>query len=160
MASLDKHLTYRWALASVWDGDATIFHLLQVVNQCKPILLYSKGVWQDRGLWPDLLRVNSKEKDVHEWQQPLEEAERLVRYFSRPGDLVVDPCGGGFTTAEACLRLSRKCVSCDLDPECVGRGQKRLETAKVRLSAEKWGTPQAGRGTLESLNGEQNGGKT
>lgn len=144
MATLDKYLTYRWPLASVWDGDATIFHPLQVLSQCKPILLYSKGEWKNRGLWPDVLRVNSKEKDLHEWQQPLEEAERLVRYFSQPGDLVVDPCGGGFTTAEACLRLSRKCVSCDLDPECVGKGQKRLEDAKAGLTTEPRGTALAG----------------
>jgi site-specific DNA-methyltransferase (adenine-specific) len=142
MGTFDKHLTYRWTLASVWDGDATIFHLLQVLSQCKPILLYSKGEWKQRGLWPDVLRVNSKEKDVHEWQQPLEEAERLVRYFSQPGDLVVDPCGGGFTTAEACLRLSRKCVSCDLDPECVGKGQDRIN--KARLSAQAAGSPLEG----------------
>jgi site-specific DNA-methyltransferase (adenine-specific) len=96
-------------------------------------------------------RVAGKEKDWHEWQQPLELIEDLVRYFSEPGDLVVDPCGGGFTTAEACLRLARKCVSCDLDPGCVGNGQERLEAAKARLSTEPRDTPPAG---------EQNGGKT
>jgi biotin operon repressor len=157
IATLDKYLTYRWTLASVWDGDGTLFHPLQVLSQCKPVLLYSNGEWQKRGLWPDVLRVNSKEKDLHEWQQPLGEAERLVRYFSQPGDLVVDPCGGGFTTAEACLRLARKCVSCDCDPECLAKGRDRLETAKARLSTEPLGTPLAGRGTPEILNREQSG---
>jgi hypothetical protein len=139
----------------VWDGDATIFHPRQVLSQWKPILLYSRGAWQNRGLWPDVVRVNSKEKDVHDWQQPLEEAERLVRYFSQPGDLVVDPCGGGFTTAEACLRHSRKCVSCDIVPEYVAKGQERLEKARARLATKPGGAPLPGSGTLEILNGEQ-----
>jgi DNA modification methylase len=56
---------------------------------------------------------------------------------------VVDPCGGGFTTAEACLRLSRQCVSCDFDPECVRKGQERLKEAKTGLSTEPRDTPLA-----------------
>ena len=73
---------------------------------------------------------------MHDWQQPLEEAERLVRYFSQPGDLVIDPCGGGFTTAEACLRLSRKCVSCDLDGGSFENGLQRLEEARRRMQSK------------------------
>jgi DNA modification methylase len=117
----------------VWGGDANLFYPLRVASQWKPILVYSKGPWHRRERWPDVLRVTVKEKDWHRWQQPLDEVERLVSYFSRPGDLVVDPCGGGFTTAEACLRLARRCVSCDRDPECVGKGQKRLEEARRRM---------------------------
>ena len=41
--------------------------------------------------------------------------ELLVLYFSVPGDLVVDTCGGGFTTAVACRNLGRRCISCDID---------------------------------------------
>jgi site-specific DNA-methyltransferase (adenine-specific) len=98
-----------------------------------------------------VLRGSGKEKDRHQGQQPLDEVEWWVRCFSEPGDLVVDPCGGGFTTAEACLRLARRCVSCDLDPKCVAKGQERLEAAKARLSTVPRDTPP---------NGEQNGGKT
>jgi Transposase DDE domain group 1 len=41
-------------------------------------------------------------------------------------DLVVDPCGGGFTVAAACRNLARRCVSCDIDESAVIRGQDRL----------------------------------
>jgi hypothetical protein len=126
MRRLGEHLTYRWAMASVWDGDGCLVHPLQVLSQWKPVLVYSKGDWQKRGLWPDVLRVNDKEKDWDLWQQPVEEAERLVRYFTRPGDLTVDPCGGGFTTAIACRNLGRRFVGCDIDKGCVLKGQARL----------------------------------
>jgi site-specific DNA-methyltransferase (adenine-specific) len=61
-----------------------------------------------------------------EFLQPRAEAEQLLRDFSEPGGLVVDPCGGGFTTAIACHLLDRRCISCDVDAACVVRGQERL----------------------------------
>jgi len=124
--SLDEHLTWAWASASVWMGDGTIIHPRQVTSKWKPILIFSKGEWRKQGWWQDLSVVTSKEKEWHDWQQPLEEVESLVRYFSRPGDLVVDTCGGGFTTAVACHDLGRRCISCDLDRSAVIRGQDRL----------------------------------
>lgn len=127
--SLDRRLNWAWPLSSVWRGNASINHHRNVTSQWKPIVVYSKGEWKRRGMWPDVLLVEGKEKDWHEWQQPLEEFERLLRYFSEPGDLVVDPCGGGFTTAVACKRHGRRCISCDTDEAAVIRGQERLATA-------------------------------
>jgi site-specific DNA-methyltransferase (adenine-specific) len=80
-----------------------------------------------------VIRATGKEKDWHQWQQPLDVVETLVSYFSRPGEVVVDPCGGGFTTAEACLRLGRRCVSCDIDGACVEKGRQRLQEARRRM---------------------------
>ena len=124
---LGEHLTYRWTMASIWNGDANMVHPLDLSSQWKPILVYSHGPWRKRGRWHDVSRVDSKEKDCHEWQQPIEEVETLVRYFSRPGDLVIDPCGGGFTTAVACKNLGRRCISSDVDFQAVLAGQARLD---------------------------------
>lgn len=127
--TLDDHLTYCWMRASVWEGVGNIIHPRQVTSKWKPILVYAKGKWVERSRWYDVTHVDSKEKDWHDWQQPLAEVERLVRDFSEPGDLVVDPCGGGFTTAVACLRLGRRCISCDIEEAAVIRGQDRLAEA-------------------------------
>jgi len=129
MRLLDEHLTWGWQGCSAWMGDDTIVHPRQVTSKCKPILIFTKGKWTERGRWQDLSIVKSKEKDWHPDQQPLEEVEWLVRFFSQPGDLVVDPCGGGFTTAVACRNQHRRCVSCDIEESCVIRGQDRLAGA-------------------------------
>jgi site-specific DNA-methyltransferase (adenine-specific) len=134
LAAFSNHLTYRWMAASIWDGDGNLIHPLDITSQWKPILIYSKGEWVKRGRWPDVLRNNSKEKSWHPWQQPLGEVESLLSFFSQPGDLVIDPCGGGFTTAEACLRLGRRCVSCDVDAVCVSKGLDRLERARNSMT--------------------------
>lgn len=126
MERLGEHLTYCWTRASVWSGTANITHPRQVTSRWKPILVFANGGWVDRPKWNDVTHVDGKEKDWHEWQQPIGEVERLILDFSEPGDLVVDPCGGGFTTAVACGRLGRRCITCDVDEAAVIRGQDRL----------------------------------
>jgi transposase-like protein len=129
MQTLGKYLTYRWMIASVWDGAGNVFQPLQVVSRWKPILVFSRGGWVRRTRWGDVTHVNSREKDWHPWQQPLAEAEALLLRFSEAADLVLDPCGGGFTVASACQRRGRRCVSCDVDAGCVRRGWDRLAEA-------------------------------
>ena len=45
----------------------------------------------------------------------------LVAQYCPPGGYVVDPFGGTFATAKACLSLPkhRVCITCDKDPECI-----------------------------------------
>jgi site-specific DNA-methyltransferase (adenine-specific) len=124
--SLSRHLTWAWAIASVWSGEANIIHPRQVTSKWKPILVYSKGDWKNRKRWYDVTQVEEKEKDWHVWQQPLKQVEKLIEDFSEPGDLVLDPLGGGFTGAVACRNLGRCCIACDIDKAAVIRGQDRL----------------------------------
>jgi DNA modification methylase len=52
---------------------------------------------------------------------------RLIQHWKNSGPMV-DPCGGGFTTAVACVRLGdRRFISCDVEAECVRRGLARIE---------------------------------
>jgi site-specific DNA-methyltransferase (adenine-specific) len=41
----------------------------------------------------------------------------IVRDYSRPGDLVCDPCAGGGTTLRAALAEGRRAVGAEMDPE-------------------------------------------
>jgi DNA modification methylase len=44
-------------------------------------------------------------------------AERIIRIYSRPGDIVLDPFGGLGTTAIAAYENNRKCISIDISIE-------------------------------------------
>ncbi len=55
---------------------------------------------------------------------------RLVEDYSRPGDLVVDPCMGGATTGVACLRLGRRFVGGD-----ALRAHAEMGAARLRAEA-------------------------
>lgn len=130
----DSDLNYRWMLGSFWEGNATMYYPCNAANRWLPVLVYSKGPWRQRTRWGDVLRGSEREKSWHEWQRPISEIESLVTAFSEPGEMVIDPCGGGFTTASACFRLKRRCVSCDVDEVAVQRGLERLAAEKEQAN--------------------------
>jgi len=59
-----------------------------------------------------------------------------VTGLTRPSDLVIDPCGGGFTTAIACLRHFRRFVGCDVQQQWVANGQERVDKTRAELIKE------------------------
>jgi site-specific DNA-methyltransferase (adenine-specific) len=146
---LSRHLTYQWTIASSWGGDSNIYYPLNAINKWKPIVVYSKGPPKPLGRWPDVITARSKEKGLHDWQQPLAEAETLLRYFTEPGDLIIDTCGGSFTTAPACRNMGRRFIGCDIDEQCVLKGLKRLADTPVGIAF-------AGEATFVGGEGEDN----
>lgn len=126
MTLLDRHLKYQWLGMSIWEGPGNDVPRLKLVSKSLPIVIYSKGQWQPPRKWIDTFLTNDREKDWHPWQRPLAEIEKLVSYFSKPGDLVVDCCAGGFTAAIACLKNHRRFIGCDIDHAAVVKGQERL----------------------------------
>lgn len=51
----------------------------------------------------------------------------LVRDYSRPGDLVCDPCAGGGTTPIAAALEGRRAIGAELDPETYAKACARIE---------------------------------
>lgn len=127
LRALDEHLKFQWLNSSTWNGRGNDVPRLKLVSKSIPIVVYSKGRWTPPNKWIDAYITKRPEKKWHHWERPLEEVEKLVYYFSKPGDLVVDPCGGGFTTAIACLRNHRRFIGCDVDKAAVVKGQERLD---------------------------------
>lgn len=64
---------------------------------------------------------------VHGAPMPLKLAMFLIEFLSAPGDLVVDPFGGSFTTADAAERLGRLWLSTECMLEYVLGGATRFE---------------------------------
>lgn len=58
--------------------------------------------------------------------KPLKLMQAIVRDYSRPGDLVCDPCAGYATTGVACQSLGRRFIGAEIDPETYAKGQERL----------------------------------
>jgi ParB-like chromosome segregation protein Spo0J len=137
LSAIGKHLKYQWLCSSVWVKQASFVPHLKMVSKSIPMVVYSNGEWQPSRKWCDTFHVEGREKDWHEWQRPLVEVERIVEYFSKPGDLVVDPCGGGFTTAIACHHLGRRFIGCDIDKAAVATGQERLDKADVPVVEDR-----------------------
>lgn len=58
--------------------------------------------------------------------KPLALMRAVLRHYTRPGDLVVDPFGGRMTTALACAEMGRRCLTCEIDPKTYEAGVARL----------------------------------
>lgn len=58
--------------------------------------------------------------------KPLWLMRALVRDYSRPGDLICDPCAGGATTLLAAAIEGRRAVGAEMDPKTFALAQKRL----------------------------------
>lgn len=68
--------------------------------------------------------------NYHGAKKPVELFVDLLERSTRPGDLVLDPCGGSGTTLRACRRLGRTAVVVEKDPAYFGLIQRLVGEEK------------------------------
>lgn len=76
--------------------------------------------------WNTIVHTTGKEKTGYPTQKPLAIIERIIKVHSNPGDLVLDFFAGSGTTGEAALKLDRKCILVDQNPDAIKVIKKRL----------------------------------
>jgi len=92
-------------------------------------------------LAPDAVVGNRGERLV-KGGKPLWLMRALVRDYTRPGDLVCDPCAGGSTTLLAAVMEGRRAIGAEMDPAHYLIGKRRLERGfTAPLFAESAGRP-------------------
>jgi site-specific DNA-methyltransferase (adenine-specific) len=73
------------------------------------------------------VRYRMPEYEEHPSQKPEALLERIIRASSNPGNLVLDPFSGTFTTCAIAQRLGRKSIGIEMQSEYVKIGLRRLE---------------------------------
>jgi len=76
------------------------------------------------------VRYRMGEYEEHPSQKPEALLERIILASSNPGDLVLDPFGGTFTTSAVARRLGRRSIGIESQEKYVGIGLRRLEIAQ------------------------------
>jgi site-specific DNA-methyltransferase (adenine-specific) len=61
--------------------------------------------------------------------KPLDLMRAIVRDYSRPGDVVCDPCAGGATTLIAAVIEGRRAIGSELDPATHAKALNRIATS-------------------------------
>lgn len=80
---------------------------------------------------PELAHLCLRGAEKHKAEKPLDQLLDLVSWFTEPGENVLDLFGGRATTALACKILGRNCVSLELNPEEVEKGNERLLASSI-----------------------------
>lgn len=82
----------------------------------------------------DFSRVRFKmdEYENHPTQKPEALLERIIKASSNPGDVVLDPFSGSFTTSAVAIRLGRVGIGIDLNEEYYEMGLRRTGITYVR----------------------------
>ena len=75
----------------------------------------------------DFSRVRYKmdEYENHPTQKPESLLERIILASSNVGDIILDPFSGSFTTSAVAIRLGRKAIGIDINPEYYKIGLRR-----------------------------------
>lgn len=79
------------------------------------------------------MQFKSVGKPVHPTQKPVELYEYLIRTYSNPGDVIVDPFMGSGTTGVACMNVgARTFYGFERDPEYFAMAHGRICEAVSR----------------------------
>jgi len=69
----------------------------------------------------------------HPTQKPVRLLERLIRFFTLPGAVVLDPTVGSGSTCVAAIQTGRRYVGFELNPDYVAMAARRIERAQPTL---------------------------
>lgn len=113
-------LSYHWLLGIKLAGPFPRAHDKHIVITWKPLLWFTKGNRNTQAY--DYIRdfINSsspnENKDFHPWAQSYTEAEQIISKLTLENQIVMDPLMGSGTTGNAALKLRRKFIGIEIDP--------------------------------------------
>ncbi len=82
------------------------------------------------------VRYRMDEYENHPTQKPIAMLERIIKASSNPGDLVLDPFSGTFTTSFVAKKLGRKSIGIEINEEFAKIGLRRVQGLS-ELNGEK-----------------------
>lgn len=86
------------------------------------IFIYRQGDTFNNLHWSQMIGVYTdmvEDAEGHQWRKPLSLMERLVRIYTDPWQLILDPFCGSGTTLQAASNRGRRAVGVDIDEKWV-----------------------------------------
>jgi hypothetical protein len=126
------HLQYHWINALVHDGTVgnRILWGKHLHVGWKPLLWFTKGPRRTNIVVADCLKCSPGNKAVdHEWAQGTKGPDYYIEHLSRKNALVIDPYLGGGTTGVSALRLGRRFVGFEINPDTARNAEARIAKA-------------------------------
>lgn len=128
MTRLSEHLIYYWTFALLHSGGNQLVSGRNALCGWKPLLVFQKEPAKRKEIvFTDVIEGSGREKTEHKWQQGLEELDKVIESFTKPGDVILDPFMGSGTTIIASIKNDRTAYGIEVD-------EKEYTNAKGRIS--------------------------
>lgn len=102
----------------------------KLIDYRKPIPAIYNSTKVPGNVWEfSRVRYRMPEYEEHPTQKPVALLERIIKASSNPGDLVLDPFAGTFTTCFAAQELGRRSIGIEIEERYVKIGLRRLNIA-------------------------------
>ena len=138
-----------WIKDPTWANSRWTTNTLKAVHEYEDLYIFWKpgqqiidrtrlkeAEWKDwglRGVWYiESVRAN----DDHEAKFPLKLADRVIRLYTDPGDLVLDPFVGSGTTAVAALKVGRRYIGVEKERKYALLARQNVQRADRQISVE------------------------
>lgn len=87
-----------------------------------------------------VLHISRDKQKVHPTQKPVALLEWLIKTYSNPGDIILDPTMGSGTTGVACANTGRRFIGIERDPTYFETAQRRIaEVDAGGMQRSLWG---------------------
>ena len=101
---------------------------------------------------PDRQKVageNGKLVAAHPTEKPLSLMREMILDFTQPGDVILDPFAGIFSTGVACIQTGRRFIGIELNPAYFEIGLRRMREAEAKVKDQPvlFNAPQKSRQT-------------
>ena len=129
---------YYWDYIEYFSGNSTIIWPRNTISRYKSILAYRPMGSQAKcrhnvlGVLPGN-KVKYGDKRFHRWGQFVRTARYYIDFFSKPGEVVLDPFVGAGTTPIACGRVSRHYLAFEIEPDMAERARERVRNTQPPL---------------------------
>jgi DNA modification methylase len=136
-----------WAKDAAWVNSKWTSNTLKAVDEYEDLYVFWKPgqqvidrtklssqewtEWGSRGIW----FINSvRANNDHEAKFPIQLAERVIRLYSDPGDIVLDPFIGSGTTALAAINHDRQYLGIEKEIKYVTLAKRNILNARPQAS--------------------------
>jgi DNA modification methylase len=85
----------------------------------------------------DVIEMPYSGNKLHPTQKPVAALAPLIRSFSLPGEVILDPFAGSGSSCAAALLTGRRYIGIELNAEYFSEASRRMERVKTRISARR-----------------------
>lgn len=130
-AILKSGLKYHWMLYVKHSGRHSQMYQRHVFVNGKPLFWFVKGDKPNESLIQnpihDFIESKPQDKIFHKWEQSTVEAEHIIKHLILENySTVLDPMMGSGTNGVAALKLNRKFIGIEINPETFEIAKKRI----------------------------------